>query len=411
MPRSPADPRFAATLRRLRTDRRLSLRGLARKVVYGKSYLHELETGLKPPTPEVGARLDAALDAGGQLAALACGTADPAPVDDYETDALDLAQRVEASDVSAHTLERLEAAADDLAVAYATVATLELRQRIRRYTSYVNRLVDARATPAQRRRLLVAGGWLALLAGTVDIDLNRLTAAHAWLTTARQMAEHARHDEIRAWTVETRAWSLLGIHDYERALSLSREAQDLAPRGSSALIQATAQEGRALARLGDAPATRQVLARLDRLVSPLPLPDRPEHHYRYDPGKALAYTATILAWIGDPAAVDYARTVARELEAPAEGPPRPRRAAIARLDLSLALLRTGQLDEAAATAESAITAGMLASNYWRAAEVVAGVEDAGISEAARLREAYETYRPVVKNGAPCPQPPRTTADS
>ena len=416
MPRPSADPRFAATLRRLRADRELSLRDLARKAVYGKSYLHELEIGLKQPSPEVGARLDAALDAGGELSALARGIADPAPTDDDEMYALDLARRVDASDVSAHTLERLELAADETAIAYARVPAVELRSRVRRYLAYVDRLVEARATLAQRRRLLVAGGWLALVAATVDIDLRRDAAAYAWLTTARQMAEHTGHDEIRAWSVETRAWSMLGVHDYQQALTLSQEAQRLAPRGSSALIQATAQEGRALARLGDAAATRDVLARLEKLVSPLPLPDQPEHHYHYDPGKALAYTTTILAWIGDPVAVEYARAVAAELKAPAEGPPRPRRAAIARLDLSLALLRTGQLDEAAATAESAITAGMLAgSNYWRAAEVVAGVEEAGIRQAAHLREAYEAYRPavrpIVKNGAQRPPRQRTTADS
>src|SRR5205814_632536 len=209
-------------------------------------------------------------------------------------------RRVDASDFSAHTLERLELAADETAIAYARVPAVELRSRVRRYLAYVDRLVEARATLAQRRRLLVAGGWLALVAATVDIDLRRDAAAYAWLTTARQMAGHTGHDEIRAWSVETRAWSMLGVHDYQQALTLSQEAQRLAPRGSSALIQATAQEGRALARLGDAAATRDVLARLEKLVSPLPLPDQPEHHYHYDPGKALAYTTTILAWIGDP---------------------------------------------------------------------------------------------------------------
>jgi hypothetical protein len=155
-----------------------------------------------------------------------------------------------------------------------------------------------------------------------------------------------------------------------------------------------------------------VLGRLDKLVSPLPRPDRPEHHYRYDPAKAVWYTATTLAWVGDPAAVDFARAVVRQMETPDTGPPRPRRAALARVDLALSLLRVGQLDEAAATAEEAITSGVLVpSNYWRAAEVVAGVERAGIDHAERLREVYEAYQPVVKDGSVRPQGPRTAADS
>lgn len=62
---------FAARMRALRTERGLSLRKLAATAFYGKSYLHELETGAKEPTPEVARRIDDALDAGGALAALA----------------------------------------------------------------------------------------------------------------------------------------------------------------------------------------------------------------------------------------------------------------------------------------------------------------------------------------------------
>jgi len=38
---------------------------------------------------------------------------------------------------------------------------------------------------------------------------------------------------------------------FRKALELSRHAQAIAPAGGSAIVQATAQEGRAWARLGD----------------------------------------------------------------------------------------------------------------------------------------------------------------
>jgi hypothetical protein len=50
------------------------------------------------------------------------------------------------------------------------------------------------------------------------------------------------------------------------------------------------------------------------------VPDRPEHHYRYDPAKSDAYTTTTLAWIGDPAAEGYARQVLARLESVIDGP-------------------------------------------------------------------------------------------
>ncbi|MGI5521027.1 helix-turn-helix domain-containing protein [Micromonospora sp. CA-259024] len=58
-------------MRQLRTERGLSLRDLAKLTYHGKTYLHELETGAKPPTPQIARRVDDALHAGGELAALA----------------------------------------------------------------------------------------------------------------------------------------------------------------------------------------------------------------------------------------------------------------------------------------------------------------------------------------------------
>ncbi|MFG2054516.1 helix-turn-helix domain-containing protein [Micromonospora sp. NPDC048930] len=65
------EPTFADRLRVLREECGLSLRGLARLTFYGKSYLHELETGAKVPTPHVARQLDQVLRAGGELVALA----------------------------------------------------------------------------------------------------------------------------------------------------------------------------------------------------------------------------------------------------------------------------------------------------------------------------------------------------
>jgi hypothetical protein len=85
----------------------------------------------------------------------------------------------------------------------------------------------------------------------------------------------------------------------------------------------------------------------------------PEHHYRYDPAKSEPYTATTLAWIGDPAAERHACHVLARLESSIDGPPRPRCAASARLDLSLALIAGGRHDEAAGTALEAISSGRI----------------------------------------------------
>ncbi|MEU0551125.1 helix-turn-helix transcriptional regulator [Micromonospora sp. NPDC005979] len=58
-------------MRELRQARGISLRDLAKLTFHGKSYLHELETGRKAPTAHVAQRVDDALNADGDLVALA----------------------------------------------------------------------------------------------------------------------------------------------------------------------------------------------------------------------------------------------------------------------------------------------------------------------------------------------------
>ncbi|WP_405618714.1 hypothetical protein [Streptomyces sp. NBC_01508] len=254
-------------------------------------------------------------------------------------------------------------------------------------------MLDSKKTLAEHRRLLVVGGWLSLLGATVHIDLKQDDAATARLHTAATLAREAEHPEIEAWCFETDAWRVLTEGEYVRALELSRTAQSLAPASSSALIQATAQEGRALARLGESRETYDAIDRVQELSSAIGDPDRPEHHYKYDPNKAMSYTATTLAWLGDAAAEPYARSVIERLK-PSGDPSRwPRRVASANIDLALVLVTGDRLDEACDSAQKAILSGQVApSNRWRALEVVMAVEARGLSEGANLREAYRELR-------------------
>jgi transcriptional regulator with XRE-family HTH domain len=315
------------------------------------------------------------------------------PSADDEMAALELARRISASDLGDETLNQLESVVDELATAYPRTAPADLLRRVRQHLGYVGLLIDARMTLAQRRRLMVAGGWLSLLGATVNIDLGQDASATARLRTAASLARHAEHSEIRAWCCETEAWRVLTNGDYRRAVKLSRTAQELAPAGSSAAIQATAQEGRAWSRLGQSRETYDALTRVHKLVAPLRRPDTPEHHYRYDPDKSLAYTATTLAWLGDTAAEGYAREVIHRLAPPDEVTRWPRRVATAHLDLALTLLVTGELDEACAVTVQALASGrVVPSNHWRASEVVHAVEARGLPEAVTVREAYEEQR-------------------
>jgi transcriptional regulator with XRE-family HTH domain len=384
---------FGSEVRRLLAERGMSLHQAARLTHYDVSYLSKVVNGHKPGSRELGESLDKVLGADGALAAMVPDKpVDPIIAGGDETQAWELARLATASDVGAATLDRIDQAIDELAVAYHVTSPAELLGRVRVHLGYVARLLDARKTLAEHRRLLVTGGWLSLLAATCAIDLRSWEAAAARLRTAAELARETGHAELAAWCLETQAWQLLTVGDYPAAAGMSQRAQEAAPQGGSASIQATAQEGRARARLG--PAERSgaygALRRVEALVSPLPMPDRPEHHYRYDPAKSQAYTATTLSWLGDPAAEHLARTELARLEPVPGAPQRPRRAASARIDLSLALIAAGKPDEAATVALVAVTSGRLVPSVrWRAREVVEAVEAAGPGEAAALRQAYQ----------------------
>lgn len=318
------------------------------------------------------------------------------PVEDDEMDAWELARRVQASDVGSETLARLERAFEELATAYPSSPPQELLKRVRRHSAYFVRLLDAKKTLAEHRRLLVVGGWLSLLGATLHIDLKQGHAATARLQAAATLALQAEHREIQAWCFETDAWRVLTDGDYVRALELSEMAQDIAPAGTSALIQATAQEGRARARLGHAKETYAAIERVKKMAATLDTSERPtEHHYQYDPAKALAYTATTLAWLGDAAAEPYAREVIARLSPSNDITKWPRRVASANIDLSLVLLADNRLDEACDSVQKAILSGrVVPSNHWRALEVVTAVEAKQLPEASDLREAYEGLRAI-----------------
>ena len=180
---------FAAELARLMTARGLGVRELARMVPCNPGHISNLRSGRARPSPELAEALDDRLDAGGTLAALA-----PAPsprrqqgtgtweiAADDEILALDLARRAEVSEVGTGTVKRLELTVDDLAITYPGTPPGELLDRVRIYLGYVGRLLDARMTLAEQRRLLIVGGWMSLLAATTLIDLHRDHAAAAHL--------------------------------------------------------------------------------------------------------------------------------------------------------------------------------------------------------------------------------------
>ena len=134
------------------------------------------------------------------------------------------AARAEATEVGPAAVEALEEVAELLARAYATTEPHVLLAQVSRRAGEVAALLDRRSTLAQRRRLLVVGGWLALLGATLHVDLGDRPAAVGARTAAASLGRETDHREIAAWAVEIAAWTALTDQDWRRAARL-------APRG------------------------------------------------------------------------------------------------------------------------------------------------------------------------------------
>ena len=388
---------FADGMRAAMAAHGLGVRALARHIHCDPGLISRLAAGKQDPSPEMATLISQTL--GIPALASARPAARPSPAAGDEIEAIEVARRATASDVGETTVGRLEQAADDIALAYPRTPPAELLRRTGVHLGYATGLLGARMTLGEHRRLLVTTGWLSLLAATCLIDLRRFPAATAHLRTAAQLARETGHAEIAAWCLETKAWAEITDGNYRRAADLAQAAQRLAPRDGSAYIQASGQEARAYARLGAARETRVALARTEALAAPLAQPDQPEHHYHYDPAKFEAYAATALAWVRDPAAAEYARDVVAHFED--EPTRRPRRAALARVDLALALTASDDIDEAAGTVLEAITSELIVpSSYWRAAEVIAAVDEAGSGVSEELHDAYREFCPGTRPALP-----------
>lgn len=377
---------FAAQLARRRADARKSLANLARQAHVHRGYLHNVEHGRRWPGEAVTRALDSALDADGTLLAAweVANRVRVTSTDGRPTELLELAARAQASDVTSTTLNLLDTNIDTMARAYTRAPPAELLRDVRTSARQVGSLLDGRATLTQRRRLLTAAGWLALLAATLHVDLGQRGAATAARGAAGSLGRETEHDEIGAWGCEIDAWTALVDQHWSCVASLAAAGETLAPSGSPAAAQLAMQAARAAARLGDGPQVRAALRRCSAAAGRQSRDRPPDHHFYFDGDKLQLYTGTTLAWLGDPAAENYARHAAARSEASGQR----RRVATARLDLGLVLARLGRPDEAAHCGVLALESNELVpSNAWRADELVAAVSGyGGVPEVEELRE-------------------------
>ncbi|MCW6008210.1 hypothetical protein K1W54_27245 [Micromonospora sp. CPCC 205371] len=183
------------------------------------------------------------------------------------------------------------------------------------------------------------------------------SVADATRLAARQLGEEAGHNEIVAWSHEMSAWFALTQGRYRNVVDAAEAGQN-ADTIHSVRVQLLAQQAKALGRMGDVDGVRRSLELGGQILSSMPRPDRPEHHFLVDPNKWNFYAMDAYRLAGDD---ERAREYAHEVLAKGKGENgtelAPMRMAEARLTLGVVAARSGELDEASTNSLSALEFG------------------------------------------------------
>jgi transcriptional regulator with XRE-family HTH domain len=335
---------FGERLREYRDHRGWSLADLARATNYSRSYLSNVENGRKTATEDLARAVDKALRAKGQLIT-AARQAVAAKLKDMPWQTAELVARIQASDTTSNTIESLQSTVEELCCQYNRRDALELRSEAHEWLQHVGGLLKRPVGLRAHQDLLVAGGWLALLAGCVEYDLGMGTAAESTRVAAMQLGLEAGHPEIVGWGHEMTAWFALTQGRFKQAVDVSQRGQAAAPN-TSVHVQLIAQEAKAKARLGES-GLHHLLETGRELFTRLPYPDRPDNHFKVDPAKWDYYAADVHRVAGDnEQASEYARTVIHDNIAPDGTELSPMRIAESRLILGFVAGRDGDLEQA-----------------------------------------------------------------
>jgi len=324
-------------------------------------------------------------------------------VADGTVEAAELAREAEASDIGAGTLENIDLAVDRLRRGYASAPPALLIPRVQGRLRNLRRLHTGRVNLAQRRQLLVAGGWLATLLATLQFDAGDQPAAEDSRDAALQLGKAAGHQEIMAWSFELLAWFALVNHQPRQALDLAQQGLTFAPN-TSAGVQLAMQQARVWARLGAHRETEQALRVGATALATLPPPAHPEDHFAFDAPKLTFYAAMCFTWLHQTEqAEEHARQVIAQ-STDATGVLRwPTRVAVAQVDLALLAAQRGQPDEAALRGTAALDSGRVVASTlgWFAELDDLLVRDHGaLPEVQDFHERYKVVRRSVSQGAP-----------
>lgn len=292
------DPRWPAALRAAREAAGLSLRRLATLVHYSRGYLHDLETGRKPPREEVSQRLAAALGA----PALTDLLTTPGPGLSVEDAARMAYVTRHPGRVDAATVDILARLLDAYRRLEDTTGSAAVLRPVRAHLDAVAALVDEARDPIRPALVDVAAQW-AQYAGWLHIATADQAGQRLWLGTALEWSTEVGNRDLAGTVLSFRGYAaeqfgpLVGPMVGLTRASLTDPDVYIGQRAYDQyqLARGLAYAGDVRAALGALSAGRELAAMTEEHAGPVP----PWHYYRspsffrLEEGRAYAILARL----------------------------------------------------------------------------------------------------------------------
>ncbi|MGH3886220.1 MAG: helix-turn-helix domain-containing protein [Pseudonocardiaceae bacterium] len=302
---------------------------------------------------------------------------------DSAGDAMEFTRATAVSGVGAGTLDHLEAVLTNLDRSYHVQPLGELFVVTRAYRQRVEQLIQSRHTLTEERELYVYAAWLSELLAWLTHDLGFPLAAEAYAIDCYQHANQAGHGVLCAWATDALASIAQNADRPGKAVLAARKGIGKIPDRHPLAVALRTQAARACARQGRRAECVELLAEAQDLHEGLPA--RPPGRLGVDnnmvASRAIASRITSSCiWLADyKQAETHARAALAVYESTAPADRSPIRQAVARIDLGIALVHIGSLDESAAHGGQALSS--------------TRVTDTVLSRAAELDRALMTCFP------------------
>jgi transcriptional regulator with XRE-family HTH domain len=284
---------FGAEVRRLMTERRMSLRGLACAAGYDASHLSKVLNGHKPASAYMAARLDDALGAEGKIKDALASPPWPAAM----LRSRDLTTWIRESNTSDDAIQQIAQAAGYLGEAHGTVpAKRVLAEVLKLHRQAQAILRSGKQRLRQTRELMRIDSGLLAHACLLLGDLGQNRVAREYGSAALLFAQEAEADEAISWSVQakTARWQ----ERYVESAELARrgfEASALTPTR----VELAYREANAIALFGDSGRALRALQLAEKAAETLPATDSATSVWSFPAERQAVFALSVAIHTGD----------------------------------------------------------------------------------------------------------------